>query len=403
MKSPRWLLPVLILMLGAEVAWYWVVTKPSPQQKPVMPPSALVEVVRASRGEARASIKATGTVIPAQEVLLHPQVSGRVVEINPRLVPGGRFHRGEMILRIDPRDYEYAADQARARVTQAESDLKMEQGRKVVAEREWELFKDELSTTPEGQALAQRHPQIASARAALAAAEGALKQAELNLERTTLRAPFATLVVTEDVEVGQVVSPQSRIASLVGTQAYWVQVSVPVQELAHLTFPADGRAGSPVTVVHDLGKNNRVVRKGTVQRLLGNLDTAGRLARVLVVIRDPLGLDATESDVAPPLLLGAYVRVSIEGLGLGKVFALPRSALREDRRVWLVDTSNRLTIRSVTIVWRTPETVYISKGLEEGDQVITSTISAPAPGTRVHARGAPSASLPGPRSRTGRD
>lgn len=379
------LLVIAIVGIGALTATVLVKTRPEARRRPVSIGTPLVETMRAYPERRETTIVAMGTVVPAREVTLQPQVTGRVVEVSPAFMPGGRFREGETILKIDDRDYEIALEQARAKVSQASVDLKTERGRGAVARKEWDLLGAEIRTTPEGRTLALREPQLENARAALASARSALKKAELDLERTVIRAPFNAFVREKNVDVGQFVSASAPLATLAGTDRFWVRASVPPEKLPELR-PAD--SGDPASasrvriVQEDRGPSPRpVVRHGRVVRLLGDMEPRGRMARLLVSVDDPLGIESGDADTAP-LLVDAFVRVEIEGPEIADAFPLPSRALRDDRRVWTVDDGNRLAFREVEPVWESADEVLV-RGLDPGDRVILSGIGAPVAGMEL--------------------
>jgi RND family efflux transporter MFP subunit len=390
------LLSLLVLSAGAAALVLLVRTRPKPAQAPPPDRAVPVEVVTLRAGPERVRVRAQGTVTPAQRVIVQPEVAGRVVWQHPELVLGGRVAKGEVLFRVDPRDYRAALEQQKAQLANSELQLEQEQGRRVVAEREWGLLKSEQQPDGgAGKALALREPQLATAKASVQAAQSALAQAELNVARTTVVAPFNGLVQAENVEVGQLVTPQSQVATLVGTDAFWVQVSIPVDQLAWIRVPqTPGDEGSPARVSQQIG-GQLVERSGRVLRLLGELDPVGRMARILVELAEPLGpapkkgkRAATDAGIPPgpslPLLLGAFVNVEIEGAALPGVLELPRRALREGERVYVL-RDGALSIVAVQILWRTEQTVFVKGELQEGESAIVSPLRAPAPGMPVRA------------------
>ncbi|MEL6187279.1 MAG: HlyD family efflux transporter periplasmic adaptor subunit, partial [Myxococcota bacterium] len=243
-----------------------------------------------------------------------------------------------------------------------------------VAKREWDLL--ESSTEGEADAtLALRKPHLVKAQAELEAARSALERAQVDLGRTTLRAPFDAFVKEESVDLGQLVQPNASIMTLVGTAAFWVQVSLLLGDLGFLQLPApDGTGGSRVRVRQSLGGGQNIDVEGRVLRVLGDLDPKGKMAQVLVQVDNPLDLDTTV-----PLLLGSVVSVRIEGEPLEDVYVLPRLALHEDGKVWLVE-GGKLAIREVSVVHRALDEVFVRGGLGQDAVVITSRIPAPVPG-----------------------
>jgi len=367
---------------GAAGTWWYLTHIRKAKRDDIPPRPELVEVIDAKASRQKVLVRAMGNVVPAVQIDLRPEVSGRIIKQNSELIRGGRFKAGETILEIDPRDYQFAVEQQKANLERAKLALKVEEGRRTIAEQEWKLLKSDISATTEGRQLALRQPHMKSAQAALNAAQSSLEKAALDLERTTIKAPFNALVLNESVDVGQLVTPQTQLASLVGTDAYYVQVVVPVGRLGWMKIPGvNGDEGAPAKVVHSIGDGVRVERNGRVVRLLGDISRAGRMARLLVQIDDPLGL--REGATGMPLLLGAFVRVDIDGKELDGVFELPRKAIREGDRVWILGDDGRLDIRKVKILWRREQTVLLADSIRDGDRIIISRIATPMPGMKL--------------------
>jgi RND family efflux transporter MFP subunit len=319
------------------------------------------------------------------------------------------------------------ARKAENQIVEAEASLRLEEGLQAVAKREFELLGE--SVKPEDRELVLRQPQLRAAKAALettraakasanaarraaeamvksaeaaaaaaesaaGAADVALRKARLDHERTALRAPFNALIETKLVDPGSQVSPASRVARLIGTDTYWVEISVPVDRLKWIRFPAgNGKTGSPVRVFDAAAWGDGVHRTGHVLRLAGALESEGRMARVLVTVPDPLAL-ASGNDGRPALLLGSYVRVEIDGGELPDVIALDRDQLREGDRVWVMDAEDRLAIRPVTVAVRNRDRVLVTEGLKDGDRVVVTDLAAPVAGMPLRTKG--TAAAPGP-------
>lgn len=400
---------LLIVAAGVGVAVVLVKTKPEPKKSEKPKHTVPVEVHVVKQSTQPLEVLANGTVIAAQEVILQPEVTGRVVWKAPELVPGGRLKKGEPLLRIDPRDYAAAVEQQRAQLEARRLAYEQEKSRRVIAEREWELFGDGGAPDAEpdalGRALALRKPQMRSAKASLNAANAALDQSRLALSRTLISAPFNAFVQSENVDVGQLVSPNAQLARIVGTDAFWVQVSVPVEKLPWIQVPGlNAEKGASVKVLQQVG-DGVVEREGKVIRLYGDLDPVGRLARVLVEVLDPLSVDepvkatdvregeAASAPSAMPLLLGAYVRVKIEAGQIDDVMEVPRSALHEGNEVYVVDAENKLRTKRPKVVWRREDSVLMRGGLRSGDRVIVSQLATPLEGMDVRINeGQPAAS-----------
>lgn len=374
--------PLLVLGLGAWGTWYLVTHKQKAEKKEAVETILTVESTRISPVELPIYITAMGTVIPSQSVDLHAQVSGEIIHISPRLVPGGLFRTDEEVARIEPRDYELAVTRSSTELENMAFQLALEKGHQVVAKQEWDMLQEDLDLSQTNKALILREPHLQFRQAALRGAESSLKKAQLDLSRTTLKAPFNALVQKEFIDKGQIVSPQTPIAALVGTDTFWVQVSVPVSKLPHIRLPAgEGQKGADARILfHTPG--NTIKKTGFVFRLLGDLEPNGSMARVLVTIIDPLGLNRRDGHTER-LLLGSYVKVIIHAGTLPDVYAIPREALRENDQVYLMDKNDCLSIRPVKVAWRLEETVAISQGLNKGDRLVTSRIPLALTGQKL--------------------
>jgi RND family efflux transporter MFP subunit len=378
-----------VLFVGVFVASRLGASRPMPEVAPEERHTTMVRTMEARPESQSIKVEAMGTVIPARKLDIIPEVGGLIVEINPNLVPGGFLKAGELIARIDPRDYEAAVVQAQGAVEDARLKLELEQGRQVVAKREWEVLYQTTQSSEASSRLALREPHLKSCRAAVESAKSALEQARHNLERATITAPFDSIVESESVETGRLVTPQNVIASLVGAETYWVRVSVPVSQLPWIALPdTDGRGGARAVITQQTGRDTTLGRDGAIIRLLSDLDPDGRMARLLVAVENPLRLESDEGETMLPLLLGAYVGVEIDGLELENVYVIPRTAIREGDLVWIMDDEDRLSVRRVRIVWRRKNEVLIENEIKAGERIVTSRISTPIPGMLLRENGA---------------
>jgi RND family efflux transporter MFP subunit len=376
---------LLVIFLGLGVATYITHKAPKAQKRAPVKAIPVVEVQVVEPGDHRIVVPAMGTVVPAREVTLRAQVSGKVLYLQPEFIEGGYIKENAEILKIDPVDYQLTVTLAEAKVKDAESALELAEEEANAAREEWRLLNENTANTNEAPPpLVAKEPQLAAAQAKLKAEQAELKQAELDLKRTSVRAPFNAIVRSKSVEVGSLVTPQDPLAELVGVDEYWIQVSVPVDYLKWISVPnGKGRKGSQVRVVHRSGYE----RTGEVIQLLGDLETEGRMARILAAVKDPLGLKNSDQSTRP-LLIGEYVRVEIEGSPLNQVFRIPRVALRENDTVWVVGDDSTLDIRPVTTIWRDTQTVFLDQGLDPGDRVIVSDLAAPVEGMKIQMEGA---------------
>lgn len=374
----RTVLPLVVLILGGGALYLLKITRADATKGAREHTGTLVEVMKVDAGTHAVKLRAQGTVQPAEEVVIHPEVGGRVIWQSDELVPGGHFAKGDPLVRVDRRDYLLALEAQRAELSRAELALEQEKARQRIAAKEWKAFGG-AETGTEGQALALRQPHMKTAEVGLSAAESSLQRARLNLGRTHLKAPFDAIVMQEQVEIGQLVGPQTALARLVGTSRFWVQVSVPLSALASVELPSETGPGAATRVIQDVD-GVTIERVGRIERMLPDLDPAGGMARLLVAIDDPFSRSAASNE--PPLLLGAYVRVEIDARPIENAFALPTATLREGDKVYAMDGEDRLAVLEPEIVWRDGDQVLV-RGDLGGKRIVRSRIANPVSGMQL--------------------
>lgn len=369
-----------ILLVGGVVMALIFSTEPTAQRTGATRETAmLVDVAPVQRDTVRPTIEAMGTVQPSQDVVLSPQVSGKIVRRAPSFTPGRYVEEGDTLLQIDPSDYENILQQRQSDLRQAVADLKIEMGRQDVAQQDYQLLGDTLS--PENRSLVLREPQLNSARASVEAAQTAVEQARLNLRRTTITAPFDAQILSRNVNVGSQVASGDNLARLVGVDRYWVEATVPLSKLRHLSVPTDGARGSPVRIRNRTAWPSDAYRTGYLYKLIGALEEQTRMARVLIAVPDPQ-LHQAEAPDRPRLMIGAYVEARIEGEQLTNVIRLNRDYVREDDTVWVME-NKKLRIRDVEVVFRDARYAYIDEGLSEDAQVVTTNLATVSEGAQL--------------------
>lgn len=387
-KILRIILPIIMVGIGAAVAIAFVKSRKAPQraERPVLGP--LVRTFTVDVRDVTVTVTAHGTVRPRMEVELAAEVSGRVVAVSPHMVNGGFFSKGDVLVRIDPRDYELAVAHAEAEVARSVFELTREQQEADIARREWQILSrgnesGEISE-PDADSLIFHGPQLKLAEANLDAARARLEEARLALERTKVTAPFNGRVKSEAADVGQYLTPGKVLAVIYGTDSAEIVLPLPDEELRWFDAGMSGNgAGSRKTEVTIRADFSGEVHEwtGRVIRTEGAIDAASRLVNVVVEVSDPYRTGRGKSSV--PLTVGMFVEGVIRGRTLRQAAVIPRTALREDDTVWLARESGVLEMRKVSVARATERSVYVTSGLALGDRAILSRIDAVTDGMKI--------------------
>ncbi|MBC5992236.1 efflux RND transporter periplasmic adaptor subunit [Pontibacter cellulosilyticus] len=384
-KKKTFIISAIILLASIIITVVVFMTEPEAQREGASIKTAmLVDVVQVDKGDYTPTIVATGTVQAAKDITLSTQVGGEVIRISDNFTPGSFVKKGEVLLQINPADYRNTLQLRRSDLELAKSDLSVEMGRQEVAQKDYELIGEDLPI--KNKDLVLRKPQLEAAKANIAAAQAAVDQAQLNLQRTTIRAPFDAHIITRNANTGTQLAPGADIGRLVGMEEYWVAADVPVSKVNWLTFAEiDSGTGSDVKVIDTNSWPAGQYRKGYLYKLVGALDAQTRLARVLVSVPDPLAR-RTDADTVPPLLIGTFVDAHIQAKQLRGVVRLNRDYLRQDNTVWVMK-DGKLNIRKVEVLFEDPEYAYISKGLSDGEMVVTTDLSTVVEGSELRTEG----------------
>jgi RND family efflux transporter MFP subunit len=380
-SAPRtgWLMPILII---AGVTGGWALWESGPVSQPEEK-TRVAKMVRTSvplTETRRISLTVHGELIPSRQVVIEPEVRGRIVRQHGLLIPGGRIAKGEELFAVDDTLGKLDLRGAEAAVKRAVADLAEAKRQQAESKR---LADEEISSKTE---LAARDASVAIEQAELEQLEAIRDRAAEMLRRYSVTAPFNALVIEEAVEDGQQVDPGFAAATLVGADDFWVRAAVPMDQLQWIHLPKDGQPGATARVILETGGEQPAVREGEVIRLLGDMERTGRMARVLVRIENPLGTGQESGSV--PFLLGSYVRVEIDAGELIDVLTIERSALRAADQIWVADANGELQFRDTKVRWEQGETVFIDNALQAGDALIVSQLRVALPGMKVQAQSA---------------
>ena len=343
-------------------------------------------------------VRGTGTVQPVREIQLTAQVGGRIQDVSDALVSGGRFEAGEVLARIDPSDYRNAVQQAEAQVTQAKVQLLQAREQAGAAERDYERVRERTGDLPAPDStelgrLVFNEPQVAQAEATLESARAALDDARTRLERTTLQVPFDGMVRTKQADLGAYLAPGTPIATVYGTEVVEITVSLPSRKAALIQnlWATSARREAfdlPATVSHSYG-GTTFSWDGSVHRVEGAVSEQTRTVDVVVRVEDPyrvgdeieLERRMPEQPAAPdrpPLAVGTYATVDIQGRREGTYHVVPRRAdhPRDSARptVWTAEGDSLLVERTVEPIQTVEERTYLAPTLDPDARVITTDL-----------------------------
>ena len=397
-KTLRNLLTALVILaLGVASAGILVKIGKKPERK--VPPASrpVVSAFTVSDETDPIRVRSFGSVKAKRSVSVVTRVNGEVMEKSPHFEAGGYFSKGETLLKIEDTDYVLAVEQARANVAQSEYNLARAEEEAQVAQREWDRIGNEGYDTAEGSeptALVMHEPQLKLARANLDAARAAQSQAELNLERCTITAPFDGRVLDTGIDAGQFIRSGTALGTIYATDIAEVTVSIADDDLAWITVNYEASDGGvPVDVSAEFAGAEHHWQ-GRAVRLGGAVDSRSRLVSVVVEIPNPY----ERSGNRPPLIEGMFVDVLFSSEPPAGSVVIPRTALRPGDKVWVIDEKHALRIRQVQVARAGIEQAIITGGLASGDRICTSNLQYVTDGMPVRVEGdpVPAGDKPGP-------
>jgi len=388
------------LLVGAValvgVFWFFA---PAPQTQPPPPEAPLVSTTPVDVQSGSLLVRGTGTVRPVHEIQLTAQVAGRLVDVSDALVSGGRFEAGEALARIDPSDYRNAVQQAEAQVTQAKVQLLQAREQAGAARRDYRRVRERTGEIPAPDStelgrLVFNEPQVAQAEATLESARAALDDARTRLERTTLEVPFDGMVRTKQADLGAYLAPGTPIATVYATDVVEITVSLPSRKAALIqnlwaTAARRDAFDLPATVSRSYG-GTTFSWDGYVHRVEGTVSEQTRTVDVVVRVEDPYRVgdgvtverrmpEQPSAPDRPPLAVGTYTTVDIQGRRGGTYHVVPRRAVhtREPDRpptVWTAEGDSLLVERVVEPIQTVEERTYLAPSLDPNARVITTDL-----------------------------
>lgn len=369
------ILGLAILGSALGLARYFMQNKPTAKKKTqIVKIAPVVRAIKLDVIDHQINIVAMGNVVAARKINLVSQVKGKIIASHPDFLPGGIVSKGETLVKINALDYELIAVQKNSDVVRAKNDLSIEMGKQSVAKKEYRLLGADLAI--KDQELILRKPQLRLTKASLVSAEAKLKQAQLDVARTAIKAPFNALIESNSVNTGSWQSVGTNLASLIDINNYWVTISLPTDRLAFLQIPEFNSKNASKAVIKYPSAWGENTRAGKIKRLQPNIDSKIRMAKLTVEVNDPLSLKASNKN-KPKLLLGSFVELHLAAKKLNHVVQIPRRAVRDGNKIWLID-NNKLNIVPIKPVWKNKNFVFIdAKSLDINKKLIISDLSSP--------------------------
>ena len=382
MNFLRALPPLLVLGLTGAICYYIFWSKPEPRKFPQFETAPKVEVQTLLPQSYQVWLETQGTVQARTESDLVSQVRGKVIWVSPSFRPGGFFEEGDVLIKIDRRDYEMEVRISAGQLAQAQLRLSEEEATVEQALADWKR----LGLGEEPSDLVLRKPQLNEAKANVDSAQARLEMAQLNLERTTIRAPYAGRVLYNQVDFGQYVSPGNSLARIYAVDFAEIRLPLSERQLAYIELPELYRGetetsvdGPEVTLTWTVG-NEEYDWQGRIVRAEGALDARSRQLFVVAQVENPY---AKRSDDKPPLKVGSFVQARIKANLLEDVFVIPREQYRKNEYVLIVDKENKLRRREIFVEWGDDENLVVSSGLSEGEKICLTPMNFPVEGMRV--------------------
>ncbi|MFP6815601.1 MAG: efflux RND transporter periplasmic adaptor subunit [Pseudomonadales bacterium] len=369
------LVPGLVILASVFGAVTLMATAPKLIPSAVEPIATTVRVIVVDPQPIQLSVHSQGTVVPNTESELIPEVSGRVVWMSPSLVTGGYFQQGEVLLRLEPGDYKSGLKRARSNVTRTQAEFehaRFEYHRLKSLENRQLVSRSQLENSLRAYRVAEATTQDAKA---------VFEQANRDLQRTAIKAPFNGLVRREAVDIGQFVSRGSAIGTVYASDQAEVRLPIADRQLAFLDLPVGHRGELPLdaqprVILSAEYAGRKLTWEGRIVRTESQIDTASRMVHVIARV--------SNANQEVPLSVGLFVKADIEGLLAQDIVVLPRNSLRNGNRVLVVDDDDRLRFRTIEPLRLHQDEVLIKGGLEAGERVCISPLQTAIEGMPVN-------------------
>ncbi|MGJ8663821.1 MAG: efflux RND transporter periplasmic adaptor subunit [Marinicella sp.] len=364
------ILPIIIILVVVMVILNLMASmKTEPAKIPEKPIGFLVETAKLTPSALTISIESQGTISPKRQITLTSEVSGRVMRLNQSFTAGGQFVTGDVLVTLDPADYQVAVARADANVASAQAQLDLEQAKSDQAKKDWQSF----GKKGQPSALLLNIPQLDGANASLKAAKADLMKAKRDLEKTEIKAPFDGTVISKSVDIGQFVSITGPLGMIAGTDVAEVRLPLTKENITKLNLNSIDLRQNPLAVQF-LDDNDNPVVNGMIQRLESSMDSRTLMTYAVAEIERPFDSG---------LFFNDFLQAEITGQSYNQVYAIPTAWMLPKDQVAVFSDDQTLAIKTVHVAHKTNDYFYVDQGLTTSDQIITTPIQAPLEGMQL--------------------
>ena len=371
--------PIIIVAAGLLISMLMIVLKPVAKPEEVKFPDPFVEVKKILPETVNVIIKSQGSVIPHKESQIFPEIIGPVVYVSSKLYEGSSFNKGDILAKIDSKDYELDIKSAESTLAAAKTKLSFEKAESNSAREEWK----KIGSGEPGD-LTLRIPQLKQAESAVEAAEANLERLKRNLDKTIIKAPYDGLVRKKNIDIGTVVSPGYLLASIYAIDYVEVKLSIPDEDLAFLDIPLDGTEinienQARVNLIGSFGGEN-IIWNGKIVRMEAEIDSKSRMAILIARVSDPYNL----SKYKIPLRVGQFVEAEIIGKKFNNIYTINRELIRNNNQVIIInEIDTTLDYKSVNIIRYIDDFALINKGLDYKTSICLTNLDVMYDGMKV--------------------
>ena len=371
--------PIIIIVLGLLISTLMIILKPTTKPEEVKFPDPFVETKKIYPQSINIIIKSQGSIIPQKESQIFPEIIGPVVYVSSKLYEGSSFNRGDILARIDSKDYELDIKSAESTLAAAKTKLSFEEAESNSAREEWE----KIGLGEPGD-LTLRIPQLKQAKSAVEAAEANLERLKRNLDKTIIKAPYDGLVRKKNIDIGTVVSPGFLLASVYATDYVEIKLPIPDEDLAFLDIPLDGteieiKNQPRVNLIGSFG-GEKIIWDGKIVRMEAEIDPKSRMAILIGRVSNPYDL----SKYKIPLRVGQFVEAKIIGKNFKNLYTINRELIRNGNQVVTINQlDTTLDFRSVNIIRYVDDNALINQGLDNQTSICITNLDVMYNGMKV--------------------